>query len=129
MKKPKLIAVIIIFFIFAVSGIGKAQDNSQIDETKKFKCTPEEQAKKITDKMKTHLNLTDEQYSKILKLNTDRIAYNRELRNKDLISKSEVKQKREEFRSGMKSILTDEQQQKMKDKMKKKHHKQKRNRK
>jgi hypothetical protein len=129
MKNLKLISVIIVLFIFAVSGISNAQDDTKKEETRKNKGTPEEQAKKITDKMKTRLNLTDEQYNKILKLQTDRITYKRELRSKDLISKSEVKQKREEFRNGMKSILTDEQQQKMKDMMKKKQHKQKGHRK
>lgn len=124
MGKTKSIALIIILLIFAMSGISRAQENPQTGEAPKYKCTPEEAAKRITDKMKTNLNLTDEQYSKILKLQTERITYMRELRSKDLISKSEVKQKREEFRSGMKSILTDEQQKMLKEKMKK-HKKQK----
>jgi len=127
MGKTKSIALIIILLIFAISFTSKAQENPQT-KTPKFKCTPEEQAKKITDKMKTRLNLTDEQYNKILKLQTDRITYKRELKSKDLISKSEIKQKREEFRNGMKSTLNDDQQKKMKKMMKKKHMKQKKHR-
>lgn len=129
MGKTKSIALIIILLIFALSGISRAQENPQTGEAPKYKCTPEEAAKRITDKMKTNLNLTDEQYSKILKLQTERITYKRELRSKDLISRSEMKQKREEFRNGMKSILTEEQQKMLKEKMKKKHYKQKRDKK
>jgi Spy/CpxP family protein refolding chaperone len=120
MKKTKSMTLIIILLVFAVSFISKAQDNTQAEDIPKYKCTPEEQAKKITEKMKGKLDLTDEQYSKILKLQTDRITYMRELRSKDLISRSEVKQKREEFRNGMKNILTDEQKNKIK-MMKEKH--------
>jgi polyphosphate kinase len=126
MKNSKLITIIIILFVFTISGLSKAQENPTSTK-KQYKCTPEEQAKKITDKMKTRLELTDEQYNKILKLQTDRITYQRELRSKDLISKSEVKQKRQEFRDGIKNTLTDEQLDKTK-KMKKKHMKHRKNR-
>lgn len=121
MKKTKSIALIIILLVFSVSIIGRAQENSKTEKQTKYKGTPEEQAKKITDKMKERLDLTDEQYNKVLKLQTDRIIYRRELQNKDLISKSEIRQKREEFRNGMKSILTDEQLKKMKNYSKTKH--------
>lgn len=126
MRKTKTIAQLIILLIFTVSTLSVAQDDTRTGDVPKYKCTPEEQAKKITDKMKKHLDLTDEQYNKVLKLQTDRITYHRELQNKDLISKSEVKQKKEEFRNGMKSILTDDQQKKMKKFMNKKHLKHKR---
>jgi hypothetical protein len=121
MRNSKLITVIIILFVFTVTGLNIAQDNSQTGEKKKYKHTPEEQAKIITDKMKSHLNLTDEQYGKILKLQTDNITYKRDLREKDLISKSEIKQKREAFRSGINNTLTADQMKKM-DKMMKHHH-------
>lgn len=127
MRKTKSIALIIILVIFAVTGISKAQEDPTTT-VKQYKCTPEEQAKKITDKMKTHLDLTDEQYNKILKLQTDRIAYKRELRGKDLISKSEVKQKRQEFRDGIKNTLTDDQIKKMKKMIKKNRMKHKKHR-
>jgi hypothetical protein len=121
MKKSKLITVIIILFICAITGLNIAQDCSKIGEKKTYKHTPEEQAKIITDKMKTNLNLTNEQYSKILKLQTGNITYRRELRTKDLISRSEIKQKREEYHSGIKNILTADQMKTWEDMMKKKH--------
>jgi hypothetical protein len=127
MRHTKSIALIIIILVFAVTCVSKAQKDPTTT-VKQYKSTSEEQAKKITDKMKTHLNLTDEQYNKILKLQTDRIAYKRELRGKDLISKSEVKMKRQEFRDGIKNTLTDDQMKKVEKMMKKKHHKQKRHR-
>jgi hypothetical protein len=127
MKKVKFLLLVITFAVFSVASTGFAQDDTKKDENEKtYKLTPEEQAKKITDRMKDKLSLTDEQYGKILKLNTDRISYMRDLRSKDLISKSEVKQKREEFRNGMKNTLTEDQQKKMKKMFKKKHMKHKR---
>lgn len=128
MKKTKSIALVVILLFFGMSFISYAQDDQTLTKKEKqYKYTPEEQAKKITDRMKDHLNLTDEQYNKILKLQTDRITYFRELRSKDLISKSEIKQKRQEFRDGIKNTLTDEQLAKMK-KMRKKHMKDRKNR-
>ncbi len=118
MNKTKSIALTIILLIFLESTLSIAQDNSKIGSKSKYRCTPEEQAKRITDKMKTQLGLSDEQYNKILQLQTDRIKYLRELREKDLISRSEVKKKREEFRNNINNILTDEQQKKMKSKKK-----------
>ena len=107
-----------------------AQDNTKEDNTKQvthqYKMTAEEQAKKITDKLTTKLNLTSEQSSSIQKLFADKISYVRELRDKDLISKSEIKAKRKEFRDGIKNVLTKEQQKKFSKMMKhkfKRHHK------
>jgi hypothetical protein len=120
MKNLKLIFVIIVLFIIAVSGISKAQDSSKTEEKKKYKHTPEEQAKIMTDKMKSHLDLTSEQYNKILKLQTDYIIYNRDLRTKDIISRSEIKQRREEYHNGIKNTLTADQMKKWENMMKKK---------
>ena len=123
MKNLKLIVVLVVLFIIALSGMSRAQDNQANDKKKTYKNTPAEQAKIVTDKMKTKLDLTDDQYSKILKIQTDRITYFRELRDKDVISKSEIKQKRDEFNNSIKNTLTVDQMktyEKMKSEMKSK---------
>jgi hypothetical protein len=129
MKKTKLITLLTVFAFILLIGNVFSQDNNQKEDNKQEvktpKMTPEEQATKITDKLNKHLNLTSEQYTKIKKLYTDNITYKRELKDKDLISKSEVKAKQKEFREGIKSTLTDEQKEKMKKMMKKKHGKHK----
>jgi len=133
MKKLRLLLLIFAFAVFAISSSGFAQDDTKQEDTKQnvktYKLTPEEQATKITDKLNKELNLTSEQYTKIQKLFADNIAYRRELRTKDVISKSEIKQKQKDFREGIKNTLTEDQQKKMKDMMKKKHksHRHKRN--
>jgi Spy/CpxP family protein refolding chaperone len=123
MRKSKLMAVIIILFLFTVSGFVNAQDSSRSDKVIKYKNTPIEQATKMADKMKKHLKLTDEQYNKISTLFADNITYKRDLRTKDLISKSEIKTKNKEFREGIKSTLTKEQFKKFNKMMRKKHSK------
>jgi len=123
MRNLKLMAVMMILCFITTAGIVKAQDSSKSDKVFKYKNTPEEQAKKMTDRMKSKLKLTDEQYGKILKLNNDNITYMRELRAKDIISKSEVKSKMKDYRDGIKSTLTDKQFKKFKKMMRKMHHK------
>jgi hypothetical protein len=120
MKNLKLIVLTLVFAVFAVFSQSFAQNDTK-KEVKTYKTTPEEQATKITDKLSGKLNLTTEQYGKIQKLFADNIAYRRDLRTKDLISKSEIKQRKEDFKNGLKSTLTEDQQKKMKKMMKKKH--------
>jgi len=119
MKKIKLLALLAVSAFLLTAASGFSQEDKK--EGNSYKYTPEEQATKITDKLKEHLDLTPEQYTKIKKLYTDNITYKRELKDKDLISKSEVKAKQKEFREGIKSTLTDKQKDKMKKIMKKKH--------
>ena len=105
-----LIALVITLFTFN----SYAQDS-------KGKHTPEEKAKKITDKMKTALNLTDEQYPQMYSLNLEQIKWKKESKASNL-SKTEKKKKREEFKASTKNILTADQIAKYK-KFRKKHHK------
>jgi hypothetical protein len=133
MKNLRLSLLVFLFAVFSISSSGLAQDDSKKEDSKRdiktYKMTPGEQATKITDKLNKELNLTPEQYTKIQKLFADNIAYRRDLRTKDVISKSEIKQKQKDFREGIKSTLTEDQQKKMKDMMKKKRksHRHKRN--
>jgi hypothetical protein len=123
MKNLKLMTLVFVFAVFAIFSQGFAQDETKKDDSKQevktYKMTPQEQSTKITDKLNKKLNLTPEQYTKIQKLFADNIAYRRELRTKDIISKSEIKQKQKDFRDGIKNTLTEDQQKQMKKMMKK----------
>jgi hypothetical protein len=127
MNNLKLILVIEVFIILAITVPGFTQDNTQKDvtsqEVKTYKLPPEEQATKITNRLNKKLKLTNEQYEKIKKLFADNITYRRELKTKDIISKNEIKQRKKDFHDGIKNILTDGQQKKMEKMMKKRHKK------
>jgi lipopolysaccharide export LptBFGC system permease protein LptF len=97
-KKVLLISVII-FFAFAAGGF------AQNDGVKTQK-TPEEKAKKITDRMNTTLNLTPDQYTKTYNLYLNKIQ-KREQKMEQM--KEARKKENEEFRNSLKGILTDEQ--------------------
>ena len=105
-----LLALIIMLFAFN----GYAQDS-------KGKHTPEERAKKMTDKIQPVLNLTEEQHSKMYELTLDQIKWKKEKKSAG-ISKIAKKVKREEFKAKEYSILTPEQMVKLKQ-YKKEHHK------
>lgn len=131
MKNKSLIIALITVFAIAISGSLFAQDETKQDNTKQdvktYKMTPEQQATKMADKMKKKLDLNTEQYGKIKTLFADNIAYKRDLMTKDLISRSEMKQKREDLQNGIKSTLNADQKKKfekmMAKKNKKYHHK------
>jgi len=103
MVTPKSLATMFIALIIMAFTINSyAQDS-------KDKYTPEEKAKKMTDKMKSSLNLTDEQYPKMYSLNLDMIKWKKDNKAGNL-SKDEKKKKREEFKASKENILTAEQQ-------------------
>lgn len=89
------------------------------------KHDPQEMAKKLTEKMKTGLNLTDDQYSKVYDLNVKNITSMQDLR-KEPGSKENKKQSfknlRDEHQKELATVLTPEQMTKymeMKKEMKK----------
>jgi len=119
MKALKLSGIVLVMMalIILASGVsGFAQDSSKVKS--KGKHTPEQKATKMADKMKKHLNLTDDQYTKIYNLNLDQIKWKKESKTANL-TKVEKKNKKKEFKAALKSILTDDQYKKYK----KKHHK------
>lgn len=125
MKNVKSYLLMIIMLAFIASPfVLYAQDETKEDNTKQithqYKMTPGEQAKKITEKLNKRLNLTTSQSESLQKIFADKISYVRELRDKDLISKSEVKAKRKEFRDEINKVLTKDQQKKFHKMMKKK---------
>ena len=127
MKKKSLIIALITIFAIAFSGSLFAQDETKPDNTKQdvktYKMTPEQQATKMADKMKKKFDLNTEQYGKIKTLFSDNIAYKRDLMTKDLISRSEMKQKREDLQNGIKSTLNADQKKKYEKMLAKKHKK------
>lgn len=115
MKKQKITVIMLValaFMMFTLSSF--AQDSTK-------KLTPEAKATKITEKMKTALNLTDEQYTQIYALNLKQMYWKKDNKKSDL-TEDQIKTKREEFKTDLKKILTNEQMVKLKD-LKKKHHK------
>lgn len=93
--------------------------------------TPEEKAKMISDKMKTELALTDEQYQKVQVINLDFATKSKDIK-KEGTDKSawaeKIKPLDEERTTALKGILTPEQfakyesmKENMKSKMKDKH--------
>lgn len=102
-------ALIFILAILTISISSFAQDKDS-----KPKKTPEERATLITDKMKTSLNLTDEQYSKVYELNLQRIKERQAFKEEKSKTDSDIKKKRSEYMTSLKGILTDEQYQTLK---------------
>jgi len=105
-----LITLVIMLFTF----------NSYAQDSKN-KLTPEEKAKKITDKIQPVLNLTEEQHTKMYDLTLNRIKWEKESKS-SIPSKTVKRIKREEFKASEYNILTAEQMVKYKG-YKKNHHK------
>lgn len=85
--------------------------------------TPEERAKALSDKMKTELSLTDEQYEKVQAVNLKYAKKNDEIlkSSKGKLSKyKSVKASQDEKKKEMKAILTEEQFKKYEDTMEEK---------
>ena len=108
MKTTKLYPVLVYLLAFLALSISSfAQDK----ETKK---TPEEKAKFSTERLKTSLNLSDEQAAKIYDLNLQRIKDRKEFKESKDKENSDIKKKRSEYRNSLKAILTDDQMKEMK---------------
>jgi methionine-rich copper-binding protein CopC len=124
MKTTKLFMVSVCILAFlALSTSSFAQDK----ETKK---TPEEKAKYTSERLKTSLNLSDEQTAKMYDLNLQRIKDRKEFKENKDKQNSDMKKKRSEYKNSLKTILTDDQMKAMKkmhkEKKMKKQHKHKR---
>lgn len=77
------------------------------------KMTPEDKATKYSDKLKTKLNLTDEQYNKVYSLQLDKIKQLVTLRDEQNKLKQSQKQTMKDYRSGLKQTLNDDQMKKL----------------
>jgi hypothetical protein len=103
MKKLTILAVL----LFTVMGSVFSQRGKEV------KMDPKEKAEKISQRLKTDLNLNEEQYSNLLVLNTEK-AVKREAQHKEMKSEMDakravVKTEREAYNTNLKSILTDKQ--------------------
>lgn len=81
------------------------------------KYTPEQKATKMTDKMKSDVSLTDNQYKQVYAVNLKYAEKMQALRSKDggrENNKEEFKSLRKEQKNELSSILTDEQREKYK---------------
>lgn len=105
MKTKKLNAVLICVLAFLVISINSFAQNKEI----KTKKTPEEKAKITSEKLKSSLNLSDDQSSRIYELNLQRIKDHKEFKeNKSKLS-ADRKKKSSEYKNSLKNILSDEQ--------------------
>lgn len=126
MKTTKTkVTLILVLVIISISFTGFAQDKDS-----KTKKSPEEIARIPTERMKTSLNLSDEQSSRIYDLNLQKIKDRKEFKENKSKLDGERKRKASEYKNSMKGILTEEQFNKMKKMHKeKKFKKEKRNKK
>lgn len=121
MKYLKRISIICILLLFS-GGIGNLYSQNK---DKNF--TPEERAKKISDKMQTELGLNQEQYSKVYQSHLDFFTKVKTLR--DNISsdrdnmKSTVKGYRKDLKTQLKGTLSEDQIKKWKEMKKSRKHK------
>jgi hypothetical protein len=104
------VMVTLAFFIFAMSSFGQSKYNNKVYKD----CTPEEKASIISDNLKPVLKLNDEQYNKIYNIYLDRIRWKSVNEVAGMQNKSLRRKKLEEFRSGLKTVLTKEQQESFK---------------
>ncbi len=112
-KTSKFLAVII-FSVLLLAGSAFSQD-------KQNSKNPEERANKLTEKLSKTVDLSSEQQTKIRQLYLDHFAKMQAIRESGK-DKPELKQnfreQRTELRKGIKDILTKEQSDKLKQKMK-----------
>jgi len=87
---------------------------SSFAQDKDTKKTPEEKAKFTSERLKTSLNLSEEQTAKIYELNLQRIKDHKEFRENKEKQNSDMKQKRSEYKNSLKTILSDDQMKAMK---------------
>ena len=113
-----------IFVLTFAAGSSFAQDGKGDYKN----LTPSERATKVSDKMKTNLNLTDSQYKSVYDIFYNHFTEMNSLKDSQDRSSDEFKSLRKEKRDALKKslsgVLTSEQIQKMEDNRKK--HKEKR---
>lgn len=123
MKTTKLFPVLVYILAFLALSISSFAQDKEMKNSK----TPEEKAKFTLERLKTSLNLTDEQSAKVYELNLQRIKDHKGFKEGMDKIKSDRKQKQTEYKNSLKSILTEEQVKNMekmhKDKKLKKQHK------
>ncbi len=105
MKTTKLYVALIYVLAFLAISISSFAQDKDLKNSK----TPEEKAKFTSERLKSSLNLSDEQSTKIYDLNLQRIRDNKEFRESKSKMDTERKKKNSEYKSSLKNILTEEQ--------------------
>jgi hypothetical protein len=101
-----------LFFTLSLMIAGMASAQHGHGERKKL--SPQEKAEKMTVKMKTELNLSPDQETKVRQANLEFVTKNQELKDQ---SRDAKLQNRTQHQETLKSILTPEQQTKAKEMM------------
>lgn len=102
MKMMKKIVLATALLISASASFGQ-------DTKGEENLTPEERAKKRTEKMKTELTLSDAQTSEIYAINLEHITEMDKLREEQKALREKMKAEKEEARAKIKAVLTAEQ--------------------
>ena len=94
-------------------GNRKDKDHKRYGKNKLKNKTPEEMSEKVSERMKTNLNLTDEQTANVQKIFLDHFIEMKSLHEQKEESgedfRDKMKEHRESIENEMKSVLTDEQ--------------------
>lgn len=120
MKKNFLAAITILIAAIFLTGNANSQHQDKASRT------PEEIAQKISDKLKTKLTLSDDQYKQVydMALNHAREMVNNKEKYKSMDKssrKEQYKQNKDSFRKQLETILNQDQIRKLNE-MKQKHH-------
>lgn len=94
----------VILTILAVKGISRYSWS---------RLSAEEKAGKITEKMSRYFHLTEEQKGKMYALNLEKIQIFEKARNSGQHDRAQWKQLRQQWKDGIRNVLTSEQQQKI----------------
>jgi LAS superfamily LD-carboxypeptidase LdcB len=105
MKTTKLYVTLIYVLAFLVISVSSFAQDKDSKENK----TPEEKAKFRTEKLKTSLNLSDDQYSKVYNLNLQRVKDDKEFRESNSKLRDDREKRNTEYKSSFNNILTDDQ--------------------
>lgn len=104
--KKKILAVLTAAIVMAGSAVAQPQ---RPDGGKREKPTPEQIAKRYTDRMTNDLNLTQEQAQKLYQINLTKVQ---QMQQKAEARKAEMAAERQKSEAEMKELLTPEQYQK-----------------
>ncbi len=108
-KQIQFMKSILLSLSLIIAGLATAQ--SSTSGNSKPNLTPQEKADKITAKMKTELNLTAEQETKVRQANLEFVTKNQELQRSN---KEARMQNREQHKVALTAILTPQQLEKAK---------------
>ena len=109
-KLKFILTILLISVIFTNITLAQKKDK------RFYNLTPEEKTEKIMERMKTNLNLTDEQYNSIYSVVLNHVTEMKSLHDQNKESREDFRKQRQEHRdqldSEINTYLTDEQKQK-----------------